>query len=147
MCHPLLNFSLNLTSLNNSPTFISSVSLHHRFEQHLNSANIFSSLLLLSSSLSNFNTVDSTNSDTKFENLILHFMYRSNTSFLIPSSLPFSSNYITDSSMSQEEFEAFSKLSLHVFSFSSTLLLFALTHSQKVNPTNEYLTPKHCQVT
>jgi hypothetical protein len=107
------NFPFNSSpNINSLSTLFSSVSLHHRFEQHLNSAIVFSLFLSLSFSFAYLHTVNSTNSaDLNFEKLFLYLAYRS---FL--NSSPSSSNQHTDSlTSSQEEFQAFSELSLYVF--------------------------------
>jgi hypothetical protein len=111
------NNSVNSSSINSPSMLFSSVSSHYGLEQYLNPANVFSSLLSLSFSLFYSPIVDSTNNDTDFKKLILHFTYRS--PFLSSPSFSFSKQHI-DSSTSQEEFKVFLELSLHVFSsFSS----------------------------
>jgi hypothetical protein len=110
----LFNSLSKLTNLNSSSMLFSSVFSHHRSKQHLDSAIVFSLLSPLSSSLSNFPKVDSIYTDTKFEKLLFHFVYRS---FLESSSFP---NTSIDSSMILEEFVAFYELSFHVFSFLSS---------------------------
>jgi hypothetical protein len=104
----LFNSPLNI---NNLLMLFSSVFSYHRSEQHLYPANVFSLLSLLSSFFNSLK-VDSTSSNTDFENLILHFTYGFATS---SSSFP---NTSTDSPTFSKEFAAFYELSLYVFSSS-----------------------------
>jgi hypothetical protein len=106
----------NLTNINSPPMLFSPVLSHHGLEQHLNPANVFPLLSPLSVILSHLLIVDSPCTNTKFEKLLLHFVYRSLTSSPSPSS----PNSPTDSSMSSKEFAACYELSLHVFSSSSS---------------------------
>jgi hypothetical protein len=107
----------SLVKIKTLSMFSSPVFSQHRSEQHLDPAKVFSSLFSLSSSL-NFFTGDSTYSDSDFEDLILHLVYKSS----LLSSLSFSSsssNIQSDSYMtSQKEFAVFHQLPLHVFSSS-----------------------------
>jgi hypothetical protein len=109
------NSPSKLTSLNSSPTLFSSVFSHRESEQHLNSKNVFPPLSSLSPKLSHSPKVDSPYTNSKFENLLLHFTYRSSTS---PPSSP-SSNQTTNNSMTSKQFGVFHQLPVHVFSSSS----------------------------
>jgi hypothetical protein len=105
-----------LTNIKSDVTPFSSVFLIQGFKQHLNPSNVFP---LLPSFISQPSTVDSLTGDNNkdFDDLLLHFMYGSSFSFFSPSS---SFNNHTAYTMFQEEFEAFSKLSLYIFSSPSS---------------------------
>jgi hypothetical protein len=108
----LFNFPLILTNIKSPTMLFSSVFSSQESEQHLNPLNVFS---FLPSLYSHLPTVDSLTADSNrdFENLLFHFTYGS-------SSPSFPSNNPTETTMSQEEFKTFAKLSLYVFSsFSS----------------------------
>jgi hypothetical protein len=104
-----------LTKIKNATTPFSLVLLPQESNQHLNSSNVFS---LLFSFISQPPIVDSLNTDSTqdFEDLLFHFVYGSTSSS--------SSNTLT-ATTSQEEFKAFAKLSIHVFS-SSSFFYYAL---------------------
>jgi hypothetical protein len=118
----LFNFLAKLTSLKSHPMLFSSVSPHHKFKQHLNS-NIVFSPLLLSTSFTYPQTVDSPGSDSDFEDLLLHFTYGSSS--LSPP--PTSSNPTTDSPTVLEKFTEFHKQPIHVFS-SLFFFYYSLKH-------------------
>jgi hypothetical protein len=111
----LVNFLSKLTSLNSPLMLFSSVFSHHRSEQHLDSATVFSLLLLLSSDLSHSSKIDSLCTESEFEDFLFHFVYRS-SSFLFS----FPNNTTSSSMASEEEFKAFYQLFLHVFSSPSS---------------------------
>jgi hypothetical protein len=87
------NSPAKLTSLKSPVTLFSSVSPHHKSELHLDSNIVFPPLFPLSTSFTHLLKVDSTGSDSEFEDLLLHFTYRSLFSPLSPTS----SNPTTDS--------------------------------------------------
>jgi hypothetical protein len=100
-----------LTSLNSLPMLFSSVLSHCESEQHLDSNTVFSSLPPLSPNLSYLFKVDSSYTNSEFEDFLLHFTYESFTSsFFSPP------NNTADSPMILEQFVAFYQLSIHVFS-------------------------------
>jgi hypothetical protein len=106
-----------LTSLNSLSMLFSSVLSLHESKQHLDSATVFLSLLFLSPVLSHLSKVDSSCTNSEFEELLLHFAYGSSTSPTFSPSFP---NNITDSPTVSEQFEAFYQLPVYVFSFSSS---------------------------
>jgi hypothetical protein len=111
----LFNYPSNINSF---PTLFSLVFLHYRFKQHLNSANVFPPLSLLSFNSSHAPIVDFPYTDTEFEELLLNFTYGAS------SSPPLTPNISTDSSIFSKEFAAFHELSLHVFSSLSSHYYF-----------------------
>jgi hypothetical protein len=118
----LVNSLFNsLSNINSFSMLFSSVFLHHRFKQHLDSVNVFSLFLFLSSNSSHIPIVDFPYTDTEFEKFLLNFTYRTSSSS--PSSL----NISTNSSTFSKEFVVFHKLFLHVFSFSSSHYYSTLT--------------------
>jgi hypothetical protein len=69
------NFLAKLTSLKSPLMLFSSISSHCESEQHLDSNTIFSPLFSLSTSFTHPHKIDSPDSDSEFEDLLLHFTY------------------------------------------------------------------------
>jgi hypothetical protein len=110
------NSPAKLTSLKSPITLFSSVSPHHKLELHLDSNIVFPSLLPLSISFTHPLKIDSTSSDSEFEDLLLYFVYGSP---FTPSS-PISSNSTIDSPIASKRFTEFHRQSIHVFSSPSS---------------------------
>jgi hypothetical protein len=115
--YSLINSLLILTDLKNHVMHFLSIFSTQEFEQHLHPSNVFS---LLSLFYSYSPTIDFFTADNNknFENLFFYFVYGSFFPFS-SSLLSFFSSLTNNSTViitSQEEFEVFAKLSLHVFS-------------------------------
>jgi hypothetical protein len=108
----LFNSLAKLTSLKSHPMLFFSVSPHSESEHHLDSNYVFPLLSPLSTNYTHPPTVDSPGLDHEFEELLLHFVYRSSST---PSS-PTSSNPFTDSHTALKRFTEFHKQPIHVFS-------------------------------